>query len=441
MTTESSESSASKPTGAAAVVSSGSSTYAVAMLTAIFALNFLDRQIVTILAGPIKAEMGLTDTQLGLISGLAFALFYAALGLPIAALAERFNRVWIISASVVLWSAMTSLCGLATNFTQLFLARVGVGIGEAGCVPASHALISATVSPARRATALAIFSLGIPLGTLLGLAVGGWIAQVYGWRFAFLVVGLPGVLLGTLAMLTLRDPRHGPGRIAITPTRPAPTGTSIRRLLDKPTYVYAVGGGTFASMAAFGITAFLGLYVQGRYGLTLGQAGLLLGLVIGIAGGIGSAAGGWLVDRLGGGTSHVLVPAAAMIVTGPCLAAALLTSNPVASLALFAIGTLASTAWYGPTFATFQGVSTVSSRAIAVAVFTLVANLIGLGLGPLAVGIMSDAFAGQMPGPGSAVAGLTAALTAATMLYGLAALCYWRAARTLNSDWEAELTP
>lgn len=417
-------------------------TYAISLLTAIFALNFLDRQIVTILAGQIKAEMGLSDTQIGLISGLAFALFYALLGLPVAMLAERFNRVWIIAGSAGLWSVMTALCGATMNFGQLFLARLGVGIGEAGCIPSSHALIADTVDPARRASALSLFSLGIPIGTLLGMVMGGWIAAEYGWRAAFLVAGLPGIALAVLLVLTVRDPQHGgKWRAPVTdtaPPSPPALWSAISGLLAIPSYRQVLVAGTLASMASFGITAFLGLYVQTRYGLTLPQTGLLLGLVIGIAGGIGSAAGGMLVDQLGTRTAHANVPALAMLVTAPCLAGALLVDNPVIALILFALGTAASTLWYGPTFGLFQGVSGPSRRAVAIAFFTLSANLIGLGLGPTLIGIASDSLKGlcEPACPTPFDLPLEIALTLATLLYLWSALNYRAAARAVERDWQ-----
>lgn len=416
-----------------------SQSWLISLLTAIFALNFLDRQIVTILAGPIKAEMGLSDTHIGLVSGLAFALFYALLGLPMAMLAERFNRVWIIAGSAGLWSVMTSLCGATNSFAQLFLARLGVGIGEAGCIPASHALIADTVDPSRRASALSLFSLGIPIGTLLGMAMGGWVAAEYGWRAAFLVAGLPGVALAVLLVMTVRDPRHAATASAAPRATVAPPRlrAAIGGLLAIPSYRHAVAAGTLASMGSFGITAFLGLYVQQRHGLTLPQTGLLLGLVIGIAGGIGSAAGGMLVDRLGTRKAHATVPAWAMVVTGPCLAGALLVEDQVMALVLFALGTMTSTLWYGPTFGLFQSVGGTGRRAVAIAFFTLCANLVGLGLGPTLIGIASDSMASlcRTACPPPFDLPLQIALTVATLLYLWSAVHYRAAARAVDRDW------
>ena len=184
-------------------------TYVLALLVVVYVFNFLDRQIVTILAEPIKVDLGLNDTQIGLMTGLAFALFYTVLGIPIARLADRANRVSIISVALVIWSGMTALSGFAQNFWQMLAARIGVGVGEAGCSPPAHSLIADYYPPEKRASALSIYALGIPFGSILGLLAGGWIAEIYGWRTAFFVVGVPGIALAALVKLTLREPLRG----------------------------------------------------------------------------------------------------------------------------------------------------------------------------------------------------------------------------------------
>lgn len=406
----------------------------VGLLTAIYLLNFLDRQIVTILAAPIKADLHLTNTELGLITGLAFALFYALLGLPIAWLAERLNRVWLIAGSLALWSAMTAVCGLSANFAQLFAARIGVGIGEAGCVPASHSLISATVSPRQRATALGVFALGIPLGTLAGMALGGWIATSYGWRAAFLIVGLPGLALAGLLLGLVKDPRHdqgGPRRHYALSTR-----RIVARLIGKRSYCLAVSGGALASAGSYGILGFLGIYVPSHFGLTLAQAGLVLGAAIGLGGTIGSAAGGWLADRFVNRRALVFIPASTLLAAAPCLAAALLIDHAGPALALFVLGTCLSGAWYGPTFAVLQGVSPVDGRATASALFTLAVNLVGLGCGPVLVGSLSDYLAHPGAGLADSDAALGHALLAGTLLFVLAAACFFFAASAIERDFE-----
>ena len=183
--------------------------YVLGMLALVYVFNFTDRQILAILMQPIKEDLLLSDTQLGLLSGIAFALFYVTMGIPIARLADRYSRVNIISVSIFLWSLMTALSGLAGNFTQLLLARIGVGIGEAGCTPPAHSLLADYFARENRASALSIYSLGLPLGSVLGLMAGGWVAQIYGWRMAFFLVGLPGLVLALMVKFTIREPRRG----------------------------------------------------------------------------------------------------------------------------------------------------------------------------------------------------------------------------------------
>ncbi|MDX3911545.1 MAG: MFS transporter, partial [Sphingobium sp.] len=198
------------------------------------AFGYVDRQILTVLAIPISHDLGLTNVQIGMMSGLAFALFYAICGIPLAWLADRTNRVWVLAGSIAVWSAMTSLCGAASSFWTLFAARVGVGIGEAGCTPPAHSLISDTISPSRRASALAVYNLGLPLGSFAGLALGGWLAQTLGWKTAFVIVGLPGCLLAAVIALLLRDPRHGGGQ---ADGEQAPSfGTVLKQLRKRRAY-------------------------------------------------------------------------------------------------------------------------------------------------------------------------------------------------------------
>ena len=237
------------------------SGYVVFVLLAIYTLNFLDRQIVAILAAPIQTDLGLSDLQLGLVTGLAFAVFYSILGLPLAWLADRFNRVRLLSAACALWSAMTAVCGFANSFATLFLARIGVGVGEAACVPTSHSIISDYFGPEGRTRALAVFAMGIPVGTLAGLWIGGVVADAYGWRVAFFILGVPGILLALLAWLTVREPE----RAADAP--PAPRlGDAVRQLFAMPAYLRLTFAAALASLAGYGLVAFLGVYFVRQHG-------------------------------------------------------------------------------------------------------------------------------------------------------------------------------
>ncbi|MFN7304692.1 MAG: spinster family MFS transporter, partial [Phenylobacterium sp.] len=268
--------------------------YALWLLLIIYTLNFLDRQIVNILAGPIKAEFNLSNTQMGLLTGLAFAFVYTVLGIPIARYADRFssNRIGIIAAALAVWSLFTALCGLAQNFTQLLLARVGVGVGEAGCTPPAHSLIADTAPPEKRASALAFYSMGVPIGTFFAFAFGGWIAQALDWRWAFLMVGLPGVLLAVLAWFTMKEPRKL-GMVA--PPRPDAQvmsfGASLKALGSIRSYWYASFGAAVLAFIGYGQIAFLGIFYGEVHTTPLAQIGLALAVVLCLGENIGSYAG------------------------------------------------------------------------------------------------------------------------------------------------------
>jgi MFS family permease len=384
--------------------------YALTVLLVIYILNFLDRQVVNILAEPIKLELGLADWQVGVLTGLAFALFYTFLGLPIARLAERGNRVKIISVAVAIWSLFTMACGLATNFVQLLLARIGVGVGEAGCTPPAHSLISDYAPKEKRASALAFYSLGIPLGSLAGMALGGLIADAYGWRAAFLVAGAPGVLMALLAWFTLPEPR------ADRPKETADTGPTLgdaaRELRGKSAFWWIAFGAAINAMVSYGHIAFYGSFYMRNHtdglaaisqnlenltGVALGPIGfigLVLGVLIGIFGAIGTYLGGFISDHVGrkDARAYTLVPAIASVLSVPPFLWAMLTPSVSLSLILLTIPVLLNAVWYGPIFATAQGLVRPQTRATASALLLFVINLIGLGLGPLSVGLLSDSF-------------------------------------------------
>ncbi|MBE7217903.1 MAG: MFS transporter, partial [Caulobacteraceae bacterium] len=287
-------------------------TWAMGLLLLLYTSNFIDRQVLTVLQQPIKEELKLTDGQLGLLQGFAFAIFYSILGIPIARLAERRSRKTIIAVSVLVWSAMTALCGTAANFATLFLFRVGVGVGEAGSSPPAHSMIADYYPPRKRATALSVYSLGIPLGSLLGAVLGGLVAQRYGWRSAFFVVGLPGVVLAILAQFTLREPPRGHSETVEAAERDpagdalqdvgaqAPSlGAVLRRLLSKRSFLHLAAGATLASFAGYGVNAFAAPYYIRTFGLSLAQVGLLFGVIAGVGAGVGVLAGGAISDAAG----------------------------------------------------------------------------------------------------------------------------------------------
>jgi MFS transporter, Spinster family, sphingosine-1-phosphate transporter len=410
-------------------------------LLIVYIFNFLDRQIVTILAEPIKRDLGLSDTQLGLMTGLAFALFYAILGIPIARYADRpaANRVGLISVSLILWSGMTALCGVAQNFSQLLLARVGVGVGEAGCTPAAHSLISDMVPIERRASAIAFYGLGIPIGALLGMVIGGFLADTVGWRRAFLAVGLPGLGLAAFVWLVLHEPRHGSIATALRATAPAAPQLSVRQALaavlgSRAFVLLAIAAGLVAFLS-YGKSVWTAIFLMRSHGLSASQTGLWLGLSLGVSGVIGTFAGGWLADRFGRHQRrHMLTaPAIGMGIAAPLLFVAYTLPDWRLALVLMVATTALNSLYYGPTYALAQQLVRPEARAMATAIMVFAQNLIGLGLGPLVFGMMSDSF--------KPVAG---AESVRWVLYGAAwlglvpALFFWRASLRLQDALAAK---
>jgi MFS family permease len=416
------------------------------LLLSAYVLNFLDRQVVAILAEPIKRDLGLADWQLGAMTGLAFAFLYTFLGIPIARLAERGDRPMIISGAIGVWSFFTLICGFAHSFAQLAMARVGVGVGEAGCTPPALSLISEYVPRERRSTAMSVYLAGAPLGGVLGMALGGLVADQWGWRAAFWVAGAPGLVLALITFFALPEPRRK-SRAAVVQS---PTLREVvRKLLPKRTYHYVVGGITLKAVIQYGLQAFFGSFflrnhaselaaLAGRWGLkSAGFLGVALGLTLGISGILGSLAGGWLSDRLSVAQpkAQAWVPAFGAIAATPFYVAALLVpSMPLALLLLF-IPSLLTAFYFGPAYAIVQGLVPPGMRAMATAIMLFVINLVGLGIGPLAVGITSDTLSGPF-GLGEA-AGLRWSLALFALLGIPASLLFLASAKTLEADTES----
>ncbi|WP_419252002.1 spinster family MFS transporter [Caulobacter sp. ErkDOM-YI] len=431
-------------------VSAGYRRYALWVLLIIYTLNFLDRQVVNILAEPIKAELGLADWQLGMMTGLAFAIFYTVLGIPIARLAETKNRPMIIGISVAVWSGFTVLCGFSQNFWQLILARIGVGVGEAGCTPPAHSLISDYVPREKRASAIAFYSIGTPLGTLAGMAMGGLVADAYGWRVAFMVAGAPGIIFALIAAFTLVEPRR---QLAADIAARAASQISFKAALavlgTKKTFWLVALAASIKAFIGYGHAPFTASFffrnhtaelaeLAAMFGLkSAGFLGLALGLIGGTAGVIGAWLGGVLADRLGAKDlrAYVIVPAIASLIAIPFYILAINLPTAVPALLMLTIPTLLGTLWYGPVYATAQSIVNPAMRATAAAVLLLIINLIGLGLGPLGVGALSDFFAGPM-GMGAAE-GVRWALIVSTLM-GLGAFAlFWQARKTIREDMVA----
>jgi MFS transporter, Spinster family, sphingosine-1-phosphate transporter len=407
------------------------------ILLTVYIFNFLDRQIINILAEPIKRDLGLSDTQLGLMTGLAFALFYTVLGIPIARYADRTttNRVGLISVALVTWSGMTAICGLAQNFAQLLIARVGVGVGEAGCTPAAHSLIADLAPPEKRPAAMAFYSLGIPIGGLLGLVLGGQLADAFGWRWAFVVVGLPGIILAGVVWLALRDPRMSAAATSLRNQSPKQVHVSVKtaigEIFGSRAFVLLIIAGSFSAFLSYGKATWTIIFFQRSYGLSPGETGLWLGLLAGLAGGIGTWLGGWLATRYGhSNRRHVLTaPAIGMLIATPIQFLAFSSGNWVMALALLFVPYVFNSLYLGPTYSSAQGLVRVEVRAMASAVLLFAQNLIGLGLGPLFFGMLSDGIK-PMAGEES----VRWVLYGAAWLGLLPAFFFWWASLRLNEE-------
>ncbi|HEX4848900.1 MAG TPA: MFS transporter [Novosphingobium sp.] len=362
-------------------------------LLVVYVFNFLDRQIVNILAEPIRRDLGLSDTQIGLMTGLAFALFYTVLGLPIARYADKpsTDRGRLIALALAVWSAMTALCGLAQNFVQLLLARIGVGVGEAGCTPAAHSLIADRVAPEKRPGAMAFYAMGIPLGSLLGMMIGGYLADTIGWRHAFMLVGTPGIILALLVTVLIKDKE----RVVREPAKgevDEGLWAAVAGLLRSPAYVILLGAASASSFLSYGKATWTTIFFQRSHGMSPGEVGFWFGLWGGVAGVFGTWLGGWLANRFGSvDRRHIVTaPAIGMALAIPIAISAYFATDWRIALLLLMVPTVLNSLYYGPVYSSAQGLVPLRHRATASALLLFGQNLIGLGLGPLFFGMLSD---------------------------------------------------
>jgi MFS family permease len=404
------------------------------ILVLAYIFNFIDRQIIGVLAVPIKAELMLSDRQLGLMGGIAFALFYSGLAIPIAWLADRKSRVKIIAWSVALWSGFTALCGFAQNFWHLFLARMGVGIGEAGGVAPSYALVSDYFPKEKRARALALFSLGIPIGSALGVFFGGWIASNLDWRSAFIIVGLAGLPAALLVRYGIREPvRGGFDSVDGTAAEPAPPFAEVAaRLARTPSFWLLSFGAASGSILGYGLIFWLPSFFSRSYDLELSEVGWFYGSIVLVGGVAGTWLGGWLGDRTGPSDpgSYARIPAICFLITAPVFAAALFVQSLAIGWALFVIGQMLALAWLGPVIAAVQHIVPPNMRATASASFLFINNLIGIGFGIFFLGFMSDAMTATYGEDA-----LRYSILFGLGFYLLSALLYFAASRWLRKDW------
>jgi predicted MFS family arabinose efflux permease len=414
-------------------ISNGYRAYVLCMLVLVYTFNFIDRQIVGILAIPIKEDLGLTDTQLGLMGGLAFALLYTTLAIPIAMAADRMSRAWIMTGALVVWSGMTALCGTAQNFWQLFFARVGVGIGEAGGVAPAYSLISDFFPPNQRARALSVYSFGIPIGSALGIVFGGIIATLVDWRFAFLVVGVAGIVLAPIFRATVREPVRGAFDVGSSQSGAASLTEIMRVLLRKPSFWGLSLGASFSSMMGYGLFFWLPSFFVRSFEVTLLNASLVYGAILLVGGIAGTWLGGYLADRFGekNRAAYARIPAFAFLAAVPFYLVGVLSPTLLISVLVMVVPTALGLAWLGPVISAVQHLVPPNMRATASAIFLFVNNLIGIGVGTLAIGAISDGLQGRF-GDES----LRYAILAGTSFYIVAAVIFLLSARRLEQDWE-----
>ena len=406
---------------------------ALALLFLVSFFNYMDRYMLAVLLPAIKADLHLSDTEIGFITGLAFTLFYATMGIPIARLADRYSRKNIIAIALSVWSAMTAVCGLAQNFAQLAVARIMVGVGEAGASPPSHSLIADLFPVEKRARALSVYSLGAPVGILVGFMLGGWITQLYGWRAALFTVGIPGILVALVVYRKLHEPERGAADGLARRAEVQPFWFSLKTLMASPTFRHLSVGTGLYTVVWLGVVQWLPSFFTRSFGLEIGEVGTWLAIILSVSQIIGMLLGGWLADRLGAADLrwYVWVPSLAILVSTPMFVLTFLTQNPtVAFLSLFLpfmIGVMQGP----PSFAVAQGLADVRMRAMAAALLLLITNLIGGGIGPQAVGIMSDYLAA-----GYHQDSLRYALLAVSLVFGLwSSLHYFLAGKTIRREF------
>lgn len=376
--------------------------YFLGMMTITYALNLFDRQLLSMLQESIKADLGLSDTQLGLLTGTAFAFFYVIAGVWIARWADRGNRRTIISLAVGLWSLMTALSGLASNYAQLFLARMGVGLGEAGGSPPAHSMISDVFPPKQRATAMATYSVGVNIGIMLGFLLGGILNEYFGWRTAFLVVGVPGVALALLIRMTIVEPTRGWSENRTISSERIPIGRVMTLLWQRRAFRHLAGAAGLTALVGYGTMNWSAPYFIREFGLGTAELGVWLAMGSGVCGGIGTFVAGYACDRLSVRDRrwNMWLPGITAVVSALCMVFILTRGNPYVALTANLLMGALITCYIGPSIATLHGIVDPRMRATVSAIFYLILNVIGLGIGPTLIGGISDALAPSL-GAGS----------------------------------------
>jgi MFS family permease len=411
-------------------LSVSASRFGLAMLFMVALFNYIDRSIISILQEPLKAELRLSDTELGALTGLSFALLYTTMALPIARLADRWNRKRLISAALLIWSSATAACGLANNFATLVAFRLGVAFGEAGCVPASHSMIADYFPLRQRGTALALWGMSHPFGIMLGFAAGGWLTQELGWREAFLVVGLAGVVLAP-AVLLVREPVRGCFDASADTGVQPPWREAAATLWRLKAFRYLAAGGAAHAFVQHTITNWNAPFYSRVHQLPIGEVALFMALAFGIGGGLGQFLGGFLSDRLGRDDRrwYMWLPAMAGILIIPVSIATYLLDTAAAAMAFGAVQAFLLNVYFAPIVASAQMLVAPQMRAFTSAVLVLIVNILGLSLGPLVAGAISDALQ-----PAFGADSIRYAILASIGVSAIAALCFFRAAHHLAQE-------
>lgn len=410
-------------------------TWVLVLLTIAYTSSYLDRTIIGAVAEHIKVDLDLSDTQLGLLTGFAFAVFYATLGIPLAVLSDRMNRRNIVAAAITVWSVMTVFCGLATNYVQLLLARIGVGIGEAGSSPQSHSMIADLYAAHERSRALGFYALGVYAGGMLGFMIGAPLAEVWGWRSVFFVAGLPGLIIAALVWFTIDEPVRGlaDGRPPEA-TRAPSLGEAIKGMEAGFVFIWTsracrhvVIGLTLTGLVGYGGVMFAASFLKRTHDVSGLQIGLILGPIVGVLGGAGALLGGYLADRLAAKDQrwNAWIIAVAKLAAAPLVVAFYLSDDFTIALLFYLPATVLGAFYLGPSFAMVQSLAPLAMRSTASAIMLFILNLIALGLGPLTVGILSDLLK-----PSFGQDSLRYALLSLSLLNVWAAYHYWLAGRS-----------
>ncbi len=410
----------------------GARRYAMVVLAIVYMFNFIDRQILAILLPAIRDEFQVGDTVLGFLTGTAFALFYVTLGVPIAQLADRTNRRNLVAAAVAIWSGMTALSGLAMNIWHLTLARIGVGIGEAGCSPPAHSMIADYYPPEQRSTAMGFYTLGISAGIMLAYLAGGWVAQNIGWREAFFIVGLPGLLLAVVVRLTVVEPERGVSEARRDSGASPRLADVLRFLMGRRSFLFMGIGAGLSSFVGYAVINFIPSFFVRSFGMGLAELGFWLGIIVGIAGGCGFFVGGYIADHIGksGQRRTFNFLAVAAIASALCNAVVFQATSVAWGLAMMVVPTVISNFYLAPVLAQAQSLVSLRMRAVASALVLLIINSIGLALGPLLTGMLSDALEPAF----GAESMRYSLLTVSSVVLPLSAVNYWLAGRTIEHD-------